>query len=527
MGGIGFLTLILKLFTCRSLAYSYSPARLSAPSPSSNLNELLSAYSVASEPPPSLRAAVSFRFRVMSYNIQQMLPFLKLDQKRRLKKLTKALRDLDESNRPDVIVFQEVFTKGAPTALKKHLRKLYPYSTGRIEGCFKEKWTSMSGNCFGPFRINGGTQIFSRYPIREAHAYAFSDRAGYDWYSKKGAVLTRIMVPGQKTQVDLGLGFAMASSIFNFNRENLPGKFYPANAFKRAFFKSASDRSFPWISSSVPATVCIFLPNAVKVSAFSFRSRPEPGDWYLQFSPLKFKLIGSNDCKKWTTILRVESTTWTTADQERKWIVPEEKRKLFKWIGFKVLKVGFNNPETAIQDAKFWENDRAIWLMGTHMQADDEEEIRVLEELEFTDWIDKKTSRQDPVIIAGDFNVENRAKPDEYKTMRKLTRLSINYTFSSPGSFSAETNMIAKLNCYPTSCPLSYDDTLDYIGYRRDRVKPIYAPEMRVLPVKASKPWYWSRLDGEWEQPGERSQYTDGYYRDYADHYPVLNDFYF
>ena len=181
------------------------------------------------------------------------------------------------------------------------------------------------------------------------------------------------------------------------------------------------------------------------------------------------------------------------------------------------------------------------------MQADDEEEIRVKDEKEFTDWIDKKTSRQDPVIIAGDFNVENRAKPEEYKTMRKITRLSINYTFSSPGSFSAETNMIAKLNCYPAHCPLSYDDTLDYIGYRRDRVKPIYAPEMRVLPVKANEPWYWRRLYGEWKQPGKRSLYTvrqsrfyrkrqqpgkqslytDGYYQDYADHYPVVNDFYY
>ena len=74
-------------------------------------------------------------------------------------------------------------------------------------------------------------------------------------------------------------------------------------------------------------------------------SRPETFSQYQKlfmenFSPTKFELVGSNDCRKWETIFRVESTFWTTADQERKWHVPEEDRKLFTCIGFKVLANG-------------------------------------------------------------------------------------------------------------------------------------------------------------------------------------------
>jgi len=156
--------------------------------------------------------------------------------------------------------------------------------------------------------------------------------------------------------VDLSQGEAGATSVLNQNP-----KFVAANAFKRAFFKSRNDRSYPWISSSTPATVYIKLPNAVNVSDFSFRSRPEPippySDWILKFPPRKFEFVGSNDCEKWTTIFRVESTTWTTFDQEKIWEVPEEKRKLFPCIGFKVLANGRTN-QAAIQDAKFWENPR-------------------------------------------------------------------------------------------------------------------------------------------------------------------------
>jgi len=164
--------------------------------------------------------------------------------------------------------------------------------------------------------------------------------------------------------VNLSQGEADATSVFN---ETLMGA---ANAFKRAFFRTRrlSDRSFPWISRVLPATVYIKLPNAVKVSAFSFRSRPEYGpeyrDWILKYSPKKFELVGSEDCANWRTIFRVESTTWTTSDQEKMWVVPEEQRASFPCIGFKVLTNGWKRlseyrPEAAIQDARFWEADES------------------------------------------------------------------------------------------------------------------------------------------------------------------------
>ena len=143
------------------------------------------------------------------------------------------------------------------------------------------------------------------------------------------------------TAVNLSQGEADATSVLN---DSYSGA---ANAFKRAFYNTKmSERSFPWISGHYrvfPATVYIKLPNAVKVSAFSFRSRPEPYHnlkWILDFSPRKFELVGSEDCADWRTIFRVESTTWTTFDEEKMWVVPEWQQASFPCIGFKVLANG-------------------------------------------------------------------------------------------------------------------------------------------------------------------------------------------
>jgi len=162
---------------------------------------------------------------------------------------------------------------------------------------------------------------------------------------------------GSDPLVNLSQGKAKATSVLRDNP-----LFGAANAFKRAFFKTKSDRSYPWISSSLPAIVYIKLPNAVKVSAFSFRSRPEPiglsysANWVLQFSPRRFELVGSYDCVRWTSIFWVESTTWTTFDQEKKWDVPEEERRSFPCIGFKVWATGRTaTGQAAIHDARFWE----------------------------------------------------------------------------------------------------------------------------------------------------------------------------
>ena len=135
--------------------------------------------------------------------------------------------------------------------------------------------------------------------------------------------------------MDLSRGEAGADSVL----KNDP-KFGAANAFKRAFYNSDKDRSYPWLSGSIPATVYIKLPDAVTISAFSMRSRPHPNKYFLRYPPHKFELVGSDDCEKWQTIFRVESTTWTTFDVEKKWEVPVERRKLYPCIGFKVLANG-------------------------------------------------------------------------------------------------------------------------------------------------------------------------------------------
>ena len=150
--------------------------------------------------------------------------------------------------------------------------------------------------------------------------------------------------------MDLSQGKAGATSVLGNKKI-----FVAANAFKRAFWKgfanNPSTRTYPWLSDNTPLSkkpqiVHIQLPRAVQVSAFSFRSRPEPipqyrASWILKFPPSKFDFVGSNDCnnEKWTTIMHVK-TKWTKHDQEQIWKVPEMRRQPFSCIGFRVLANG-------------------------------------------------------------------------------------------------------------------------------------------------------------------------------------------
>jgi len=175
--------------------------------------------------------------------------------------------------------------------------------------------------------------------------------------------------------VDLSQGKAGATSVLR-NDEH----FAAANAFKRAHYKGGADhqRTYPWISddtrfSEEPQIVYIQLPRAVAVSAFSFRSRPEPippypVNWNKQYLPRKFDLVGSDDCDSddWTTIWRVPWTEpWTKPDQLHVWKVYRPQIPAFSCIGFRVLANGWGS-RVAIQDAKFWEGGPGTFLRCIH-----------------------------------------------------------------------------------------------------------------------------------------------------------------
>jgi len=198
-----------------------------------------------------------------------------------------------------------------------------------------------------------------------------------------------------------------------------------------------------------------------------------------------------------------------------------------------------------IPDDKNENNQRPVWVMGTHLQADENSKpgggIREKQAAEFTAWIDegvksgafKIDRNKDPVIVAGDLNVEFKGTPRAYRKMMDLTKLRVNLTALDlkagdyVGSLSPLTNWLAKADYYSYSLPLDFDDTLDYVGYRRDFRHPVFAPHQRTLPLKAKDAWYWSYLKRWWNLPGEGRKWNKGYYKDISDHYPVVADFYF
>lgn len=190
---------------------------------------------------------------------------------------------------------------------------------------------------------------------------------------------------------------------------------------------------------------------------------------------------------------------------------------------------------------------RPVWVMGTHLQADEGATfggaIREKQAAEFTAWLDAgihgggggerlfNISSEDPVIIAGDLNVEFRGKPEAYRKMKELTKISVNFTSvdadKSVGSFSAKTNWLAKADYFSHSSILDYDDFLDYIGFRRDCRHPVFAPSQMVLPLKAQNAWYWGYMKGWWDLPEKGWTWNNGFYNDISDHYPLMADFYF
>jgi len=194
---------------------------------------------------------------------------------------------------------------------------------------------------------------------------------------------------------------------------------------------------------------------------------------------------------------------------------------------------------------------RPVWVMGTHLQADEGATfggaIREKQAGEFTAWLDAgihgtgsgggggerlfTISKEDPVIIAGDLNVEFKGKPEAYRKMKELTKIRVNFTshqsMASVGSFSAASNWLAKADYFSHSAPLDYDDFLDFIGFRRDCKHPVYAPAQMVLPLKAQNAWYWGYMKGWWNLPVKGWTWNNGFYNDISDHYPVMADFYF
>jgi len=173
--------------------------------------------------------------------------------------------------------------------------------------------------------------------------------------------------------LDLSKGKANATSVFNNDIKHFGAQF----AFERQLFIAEREngwemnewkiqnQSYPWISGrrprpDQPETVWILLPRNVTISAFSFRSRAEIiGTNYEvhkdfgKMMPTELELVGSNDCKTWTTLLEVKAKWSDKADKAQKWRIPIKDRQPFSCIGIRVK--ANEKKQTAIQGVELWE----------------------------------------------------------------------------------------------------------------------------------------------------------------------------
>merc|ERR1719244_296520 len=101
-----------------------------------------------------------------------------------------------------------------------------------------------------------------------------------------------------------------------------------ANAFK------PQTGNAPWANGAgaFPAKVWIKFRSNIHLNRISFTSR----DTYLQQAPETFNIIASNDGENWSTLLHVESASFSAARQTKKFDVACDEM-FFKYVGIEVL----------------------------------------------------------------------------------------------------------------------------------------------------------------------------------------------
>jgi len=124
-----------------------------------------------------------------------------------------------------------------------------------------------------------------------------------------------------------------------------------ANAFK------PQTSNAPWANEggAFPAKVWIKFRSNVHLNRISFTSR-HGSKWntFLEQAPETFNVIASNDGENWSTLLHVESASFTDASQTNTWDVACNEN-FFKFVGIEVLQAaGGKRGFTAITNITMW-----------------------------------------------------------------------------------------------------------------------------------------------------------------------------
>lgn len=128
-----------------------------------------------------------------------------------LAEIGRRLHALNQSGRaPDVVLFQEVFSKGAKTAVRQSGYPALTRGPSRKARRDLPRWGDRTGRKWrkgeiGIRIVGSGLAIASAYPITVEQSQPFSRRAcaGFDCLSNKGGLHVRIKVPGVPDQIDI------------------------------------------------------------------------------------------------------------------------------------------------------------------------------------------------------------------------------------------------------------------------------------------------------------------------------------
>lgn len=123
---------------------------------------------------------------------------------------------------------------------------------------------------------------------------------------------------------------------------------------------------------------------------------------------------------------------------------------------------------------------------------------------------DKDLSEREPVLLAGDLNVNRSTTTKEHQDMLDLLHCREAHYVDldrEPYSFNSESNVLAR----PGLSSDGSNELLDYVLYSRDHRRPS-SSETWILPLRSTAAWAWTR---------QRKAKTT-WMNDLSDHYPVV-----
>jgi len=201
-------------------------------------------------------------------------------------------------------------------------------------------------------------------------------------------------------------------------------------------FEKAEGSSRGWLGCPSNRTQLVYFHfNDEKVVArFGFRNSPTLKDYPDDRNdPIDIEFVGSNDCKKWTTIKSVRDIAWTGPDEKKCWDIDEWNRGRYTCYGIRALKFVRDN-QAGIQDIKMWEGPKLE--SGAHFAG--QGYAWLISEFPIGSWLTiklkfKTTSRDGILVAMGDTGPDYLIRPcvvlELYKGILRLRLYSKKKTY--------------------------------------------------------------------------------------------------